>query len=83
MLDWCLYLNGELKKIWQDGFLLKILIVDDHDMVRLDISCVVIVRAKVLVLDIVLMNLHISGIGRLGATEETKSILPKVKIITL
>ncbi|MBJ7553054.1 response regulator [Marinomonas spartinae] len=81
--------------------MLKVLIVDDHDMVGLGISRVLqdikgvdvvgIVRSgedaishsRKLLPDIVLMDVHMPGIGGLGATKEIKRILPKIKVIAL
>lgn len=81
--------------------MLKVLIVDDHDMVGLGISRVLqdvkgvdvvgivhsgeeaIVQAKALVPGIILMDVHMPGIGGLGATKEIKRLLPKIKIIAL
>jgi two-component system invasion response regulator UvrY len=82
-------------------FLLKILIVDDHDMVGQGISRVLqdvagvdvvgivhsgedaIVQSRALLPDIVLMDVHMPGIGGLGATKEIKRLTPKVKVIAL
>lgn len=81
--------------------MLKVLIVDDHDMVSLGISRVLqdvkgvevvgvvhccedaIQQARALLPDIVLMDVHMPGIGGLGATKEIKRLLPKVKVIAL
>jgi len=81
--------------------MLKVLIVDDHDMVSQGISRVLqdvqgvevvgvvhngedaIVQSRVLLPDIILMDVHMPGIGGLGATKEIKRILPKTKIIAL
>ncbi len=81
--------------------MLKVLIVDDHEVVsqgfRLmlqdvsDINVVgvvhngedAIVQARQLLPDIILMDVHMPGIGGLGATKEIKRILPKTKIIAL
>ncbi|WP_111638428.1 response regulator [Marinomonas shanghaiensis] len=81
--------------------MLKVLIVDDHDVVSQGISRVLqdvkgvqvvgvvhcgeeaIIQAKILLPDIVLMDVHMPGIGGLGATKEIKRILPKTKIIAL
>lgn len=81
--------------------MLKVLIVDDHDVVSQGISRVLqdnssisvigvassgeeaVAQARALVPDIILMDVHMPGIGGLGATKEIKRILPKVKIIAL
>ncbi|MGB3385214.1 MAG: response regulator [Marinomonas sp.] len=81
--------------------MLKILIVDDHDMVGQGISRVLqdvagvdvvgivhsgedaIVQSRALLPDIVLMDVHMPGIGGLGATKEIKRLTPKVKVIAL
>jgi len=81
--------------------MLKVLIVDDHDVVSQGISRVLqdvkgvevvgvvhsgeeaITHSKTLLPDIVLMDVHMPGIGGLGATKEIKRILPKTKIIAL
>lgn len=81
--------------------LLKILIVDDHDMVSQGISRVLqdvkgvevvgivhngedaIIQTRILLPDIVLMDVHMPGIGGLGATKEIKRLMPRVKIIAL
>jgi two-component system invasion response regulator UvrY len=81
--------------------MLKVLIVDDHDMVSHGISRVLqdvssvevvgvvhsgedaIIQSKVLRPDIILMDVHMPGIGGLGATKEIKRLLPKTKIIAL
>jgi len=81
--------------------MLKVLIVDDHDMVSQGISRVLqdvkgvevvgvvhsgeeaISQSKILLPDIVLMDVHMPGIGGLGATKEIKRLLPKTKIIAL
>lgn len=81
--------------------MLKVLIVDDHDVVSQGISRVLqdvkgvevvgvvhsgeeaIIQAKKCLPDIVLMDVHMPGIGGLGATKEIKRLLPKTKIIAL
>ncbi|MBR7888349.1 response regulator [Marinomonas sp. A79] len=81
--------------------MLKVLIVDDHDVVSHGISRVLqdvqgvnvvgvvhsgedaIVKTKALLPDIVLMDVHMPGIGGLGATKEIKRLLPKTKVIAL
>lgn len=81
--------------------MLKILIVDDHEVVSQGISRVLqdvkgvdvvgvvncgedaIVQSKILLPNIILMDVHMPGIGGLGATKEIKRILPKTKIIAL
>ncbi|MEP2616913.1 MAG: response regulator [Marinomonas sp.] len=81
--------------------MLKVLIVDDHDMVSHGISRVLqdvnnvevvgvvlsgeeaIAQSRELKPDIVLMDVHMPGIGGLGATKEIKRLLPKTKIIAL
>lgn len=81
--------------------MLKVLIVDDHDMVSQGISRVLqdvqrvevvgvvhngeeaIAQSRALLPDIILMDVHMPGIGGLGATKEIKRILPKTKIIAL
>ncbi|MGO3345276.1 MAG: response regulator [Marinomonas sp.] len=81
--------------------MLKVLIVDDHDMVSHGISRVLqdvkgvdvvgightgeeaIALSRTLFPDIVLMDVHMPGIGGLGATKEIKRQMPKVKIIGL
>ncbi|QUX92639.1 two-component system response regulator UvrY [Marinomonas sp. A3A] len=81
--------------------MLKVLIVDDHDVVSQGISRVLqdvkgvevvgvvhsgeeaIIQSKILLPDIILMDVHMPGIGGLGATKEIKRILPKTKIIAL
>ncbi|MDP5055606.1 MAG: response regulator [Marinomonas hwangdonensis] len=81
--------------------MLKVLIVDDHDVVSYGISRVLqdvegvevvgvvhcgeeaILQSKKLQPDIVLMDVHMPGIGGLGATKEIKRLLPRIKIIAL
>lgn len=81
--------------------MLKVLIVDDHDVVSQGISRVLqdvngvdvvgvvhcgedaIVQSKTLQPDIVLMDVHMPGIGGLGATKEIKRLFPRIKIIAL
>ncbi|KZN14697.1 response regulator [Marinomonas sp. TW1] len=81
--------------------MLKVLIVDDHDMVSQGISLVLqdvkgvevvgvahsgeeaIAQSRATTPDIVLMDVHMPGIGGLGATKEIKRILPKTKVIAL
>lgn len=81
--------------------MLKILIVDDHELVSTGISRVLqdektlsvvgsafsgedaIEKTKLLSPDIVLMDVHMPGIGGLGATKEIKRLFPKVKVIAL
>lgn len=81
--------------------MLKVLIVDDHDMVSHGISRVLqdakdvevvgvvlsgeeaIAQSRELRPDIVLMDVHMPGIGGLGATKEIKRLLPKTKVIAL
>lgn len=81
--------------------MLKVLIVDDHDVVSHGISRVLqdvqgvdvvgvvhsgedaIIQTKALLPDIVLMDVHMPGIGGLGATKEIKRLLPKIKVIAL
>lgn len=79
----------------------KILIVDDHELVRTGISRVLqdevgievigwasdgeeaIQQTKTLSPTIILMDVHMPGIGGLGATKEIKRLFPKIKIIAL
>ena len=81
--------------------MLKILIVDDHELVSTGISLVLqnvaglhvvgcassgeaaIAQTKELLPDIVLMDVHMPGIGGLGATKEIKRLHPKVKVIAI
>lgn len=81
--------------------MLKILIVDDHELVSTGISRVLqdekmlsvvgsaasgedaIEKTKLLQPDIILMDVHMPGIGGLGATKEIKRLFPKVNIIAL
>ncbi|MGO3740004.1 response regulator [Marinomonas foliarum] len=81
--------------------MLKVLIVDDHDVVSQGISRVLqdvkgvdvvgvvhsgeeaIAHSKALQPDIILMDIHMPGIGGLGATKEIKRIMPRIKIIGL
>lgn len=81
--------------------MLKVLIVDDHEIVSTGISRMLqdvsnlqvvgcaasgeeaISLTKETLPDIVLMDVHMPGIGGLGATKEIKRILPKTKIIAL
>lgn len=81
--------------------MLKVLIVDDHDMVSQGISRVLqdvkgvevvgvvqsgeeaIQQSRSLIPDIVLMDVHMPGIGGLGATKEIKRIMPQIKVIAL
>ncbi|NLQ16708.1 response regulator [Marinomonas sp. M1K-6] len=81
--------------------MLKVLIVDDHDVVSQGISRVLqdvngvevvgvvhsgedaVTQSKRLLPDVILMDVHMPGIGGLGATKEIKRILPKIKIIAL
>lgn len=81
--------------------MLKILIVDDHDVVSHGISRVLqdvkgvdvvgvvhsgeeaVIQSKALLPDIVLMDVHMPGIGGLGATKEIKRLLPSIKVIAL
>ena len=81
--------------------MLKVLIVDDHDVVSQGISLVLqdvknvevvgvvhsgeeaIATSRATTPDIVLMDVHMPGIGGLGATKEIKRILPKTKVIAL
>ncbi|WP_191600757.1 UvrY/SirA/GacA family response regulator transcription factor [Marinomonas algicola] len=81
--------------------MLKILIVDDHELVSTGISRVLqdekmlsvvgsaasgedaIEKTRQLQPDIILMDVHMPGIGGLGATKEIKRLFPKIKIIAL
>lgn len=81
--------------------MLKILIVDDHEIVSSGISrmlqdvndidvvgCaisgeVAISMVKEMKPDIVLMDVHMPGMGGLGATKEIKRIVPRIKIIAI
>ena len=81
--------------------MLKILIVDDHEIVSTGISrmlqdvsnidvvgCAIdgetaISMVSTLMPDIVLMDVHMPGIGGLGATKEIKRIAAKVKVIAI
>ncbi|MGO2354320.1 MAG: response regulator [Marinomonas foliarum] len=81
--------------------MLKVLIVDDHDVVSQGISRVLqdvkgvnvvgvvhsgeeaVAHSKALQPDIILMDIHMPGIGGLGATKEIKRIMPRIKIIGL
>ncbi|TBR44316.1 response regulator [Marinomonas agarivorans] len=81
--------------------MLKVLIVDDHEIVSTGISrmlqdvgdievvgCAIdgetaISMVEELSPDIVLMDVHMPGIGGLGATKEIKRMAPKVKVIAL
>ncbi|MCB5160793.1 response regulator [Marinomonas algarum] len=81
--------------------MLKVLIVDDHDVVSHGISRVLqdvkgvdvvgvvhsgedaIAQSKALLPDIVLMDVHMPGMGGLGATKEIKRLLPRIKVIAL
>lgn len=81
--------------------MLKVLIVDDHEIVSTGISrmlqdvkdievvgCAIdgetaISMVDELSPDIVLMDVHMPGIGGLGATKEIKRLSPKVKVIAL
>ncbi|PYF84064.1 MULTISPECIES: response regulator [Marinomonas] len=81
--------------------MLKVLIVDDHDVVSQGIGRVLqdvkgvdvvgvvhsgeeaIAHSKTLQPDIILMDIHMPGIGGLGATKEIKRIMPRIKIIGL
>lgn len=83
------------------SIMLKVLIVDDHEIVSTGISrmlqdindievvgCAVdgenaISMVSTLKPDIILMDVHMPGIGGLGATKEIKRIAPKVKIIAI
>lgn len=81
--------------------MLKVLIVDDHEIVSTGISRMLqdvsnlqvvgcaasgeeaISLSKETLPDIVLMDVHMPGIGGLGATKEIKRVLPKIKVIAL
>ncbi|TYL47399.1 response regulator [Marinomonas sp. IMCC 4694] len=81
--------------------MLKVLIVDDHDVVSHGISRVLqdvngvevvgvvhsgeeaVIQSKALLPDIVLMDVHMPGIGGLGATKEIKRLFPSIKVIAL
>lgn len=81
---------------WQ---VLKVLIVDDHEIVSTGISRMLqdvsdievvgcaadgesaVAMVSKLAPDIVLMDVHMPGMGGLGATKEIKRIAPKVKVI--
>ncbi|WP_036181221.1 UvrY/SirA/GacA family response regulator transcription factor [Marinomonas sp. MED121] len=81
--------------------MLKVLIVDDHEIVSTGISRMLqdvpnlqvvgcassgedaVLQTKAKLPDIVLMDVHMPGIGGLGATKEIKRVLPKTKVIAL
>lgn len=81
--------------------MLKVLIVDDHEIVSTGISRMLqdvsnldvvgcaasgeeaISLTKEMRPDIVLMDVHMPGIGGLGATKEIKRVIPKTKVIAL
>lgn len=81
--------------------MLKVLIVDDHEIVSTGISRMLqdvpnlqvvgcaasgeeaISLTKEQQPDIVLMDVHMPGIGGLGATKEIKRLVPKTKVIAL
>lgn len=81
--------------------MLKVLIVDDHEIVSTGISRMLqdvpnldvvgcaasgeeaISLTKEMHPDIVLMDVHMPGIGGLGATKEIKRVLPKTKVVAL
>jgi two-component system invasion response regulator UvrY len=80
---------------------LKVLIVDDHEIVSTGISRMLQDVSNLQVVgcaasgeeaisltkeqqpDIVLMDVHMPGIGGLGATKEIKRLVPKTKVIAL
>ncbi|KJZ09567.1 response regulator [Marinomonas sp. SBI22] len=81
--------------------MLKVLIVDDHEIVSTGISRMLQDVSNLQVVgcaasgeeaisltkeqqpDIVLMDVHMPGIGGLGATKEIKRLVPKTKVIAL
>lgn len=95
------YIGGSYKGNERGSNMLKVLIVDDHEIVSTgisrmlqDVSNIDVVGCAMdgetavsmtskLMPDIVLMDVHMPGIGGLGATKEIKRIAPKVKIIAI